>query len=358
MKRSLSIFHRWAWAALFGLMAASASAVEETPPLLPAYVPQRQVDGTIRIWGHGAYAHAQDFIEELVRAWEDGFRRRQPAAQFDNKLYGTASAIGALYTGQGDLALMGREIWPMEIAAFKEVKGYEPPGIDVVTGSFDVRNRGYAIVVFVHKDNPLRQLTLAQLDAIYSADRRRGGKPARTWGDLGLGGDWHDKPIHVMGLPIARGFAEYFEQRVFLGARKWNPAIQEFVDSPGSKGGITDGGQKMLDALALDPLAIGYAGLVYHNDNVKPLALAETDAGPFVPPTQASVTDHSYPLTRVITMFFDQTPGKPLDPKLAEFLRYILSGDGQREVIEHGHGYLPMPAALAKRELAKLEGKK
>jgi len=358
MKRSPPLLLRWAFAALLGLVTISALAVEATSTLPPPYAPQRQVSGTIRIWGHGAYAHAQDFIEELVRAWEDGFRRRQPSVQFDNKLYGTASAIGALYTYQGDLALMGREIWPMEVAAFQEVKGYEPAGVDVVTGSFDVRNRGYAIVVFVHKGNPLRQLTLAQLDAIYSVDRRRGGKPARTWGDLGLGGDWRDKPIHVMGLPIARGFAEYFEQRVFLGARKWNPAIQEFADNPGSKGGDTDGGQKMLDALARDPLAIGYAGLVYHNDNVKPLALAETDAGPFVPPTQASVADHSYPLTRVITMFFDQVPGKPLDPRLAEFLRYILSGDGQREVIEHGHGYLPIPATLAKNELAKLEGRK
>jgi len=321
----------------------------------PPYVPAQQVSGTIRIWGHGAYAQAQDFIEGLTRAWEEGFRRHQPRVSFENRLHGTASAIGALYTGTGDLALMGREIWPIEIDAFKEVFHYPPTGVDVVTGSFDVRNRGYAIVVFVHQDNPLSKLTLAQLDAIYSADRRRGGRPVRTWGDLGADGEWRDKPVHRFGLPIARGFADYLEQVVFLGGRKWNPELREFADQPGSKGGATDGGQQLLDALAKDPLAIGYAGLVYRHPEVKPIALAEREGGPFVAPTKENVLNHSYPLIRMITMFFNRPPGKAVDPRLKEFLHYILSAEGQQAVLREGQGYLPMLAPFARRELQKLE---
>ena len=145
---------------LFVLLPAFASGSHAGELQLPApYEPQQAVSGAIRIWGHGAYDKSQDFIETLVLAWEQGFRKLQPQVSFENHLNGTAAAIGALYTGAGDLALMGREIWPPESAAFQEVFGYPPTGVNVITGSFNVRNRGYAIVIFVHKDNPLTGLT-------------------------------------------------------------------------------------------------------------------------------------------------------------------------------------------------------
>jgi phosphate transport system substrate-binding protein len=341
---------------LFLLLIASGRSPHANEPDLPApYQAQHAVSGTIRIWGHGAYDKSQDFIETLVLAWEEGFRKQQPGVSFDNHLNGTAAAIGALYTGVGDLALMGREIWPPESAAFEEVFGYLPTGVNVVTGSFNIRNRGYAIVLFVHKDNPLTQLTLAQLDSIYGIERRRGAPAIRTWGDLGLTGEWRDKRINLYGLPIARGFAEYFEQTVFLGGHKWKAALREFPDKPGSKGGASDGGQLMLNALATDRYGIGYAGLLYHNPGAKPLALAERGGGPFVVPTRQSVLDHSYPLTRMITMFLNRAPGKPANPTLQEFLSYVLSREGQQAVIREGRGYLPMLAPFANEELKKLE---
>jgi phosphate transport system substrate-binding protein len=342
-------------AAMLGVLAAAAAAHVQSLDLPAPYVPNGQVSGTIRIWGHGAFAGKQDFIETLTRSWEAGFRKHHPAVEFENHLNGTAAAIGALYTGAGDLALMGREIWPNEVAGFEEVFHYAPTGVDIVTGSFDVRNHGYAIVAFVHKDNPLSGVTLKQLDAVFSVDHRRGGAAARSWGDLGLAGDWKDRPIHRYGLPIARGFAEYFEDAVFAGGRKWNPEIKEFADQPGSKGGATDGGQMMLDALAKDPDGIGYAGLPYRHPDVKPLALAAGDDGPYVEPTKAAVIDHSYPLTRMITMYLNRVPGQPVDPKLREFLRYILSREGQQAVLQDGGGYLPMLAPFADNELRKLE---
>jgi phosphate transport system substrate-binding protein len=302
---------------------------------------------TIRIWGHGSYDPSIDFMGVLVKDWEAGFQKLHPEIRFENRLDGTAAAVGAVYSGAGDLALMGREIWPNEVAGFKEVKGYDPTVIDVVTGSYDVRNHGYAVVFFVHKQNPLSGLTLPQLDAAFSLEHLK----ARTWGDLGATGAWKDRPIHLYGLPIARGFAAYLEDAVFGGSRLWNPDIREFADRPGE----IDGGQLMLDAMAKDPDALGYAGALYHNDQVKPLALARRPGEPFVAASEATVTDHSYPLIRMISMVLDKAPGKKADPKLDAFIRYILSQPGQESVVKDGAGYLPMTPPFAARELKKLE---
>lgn len=336
-------------------LAAPAAPVHAgTPDLPPPYHPESIVSGTIRIWGHGAYDRKRDFIGALVSAWEGGFQQYEPGVRFENHLVGTAAAIGSLYTGRGDLALMGREIWPPEIAAFEEVFGYPPTGVDVVTGSFDVRNRDYALVVFVHSKNPIRGLTLAQLRAIFAVPDNAGARPARTWGDLGLTGSWRNRPIHLYGLPISRGFARFFEQRVFGGGELWQPSLREFADLAGSKGGAGDGGQRMLDAMAADPDSIGYAGLLYHNPEIRPVALAARAGEPYIEPTRDSVMDHSYPLTRMVTMFFNRQPGKPVDPKLREFLRYVLSRQGQQAVLREGRGYLPILAPAAARELEKI----
>lgn len=323
--------------------------------LPPAYRPRSRVEGRISIWGHGSYGAHTDFVEGLTRAWQDGFREHHPGVRFENRLHGTASAIGALYTGTGDVAFLGREIWESEIAAFTEVRGYAPTGVDVLTGSFDVRNKGYAISVFVHRDNPIRELDLAQLEAVFGVDRTRGHAAVRTWGDLGLTGEWRDRPVRPYGLPIARGFALYFQDAVFQGARKWKPGLREFPDAPGSRGGETDGGHRMLEAMAADPFAIGYAGMLYRHPDVKAIALAPAPGEPAVMPSLQSVADRSYPLTRTITMFVDRPPGEPLDPKVREFMQYILSREGQQAVLDHGQGYLPVPADVAAREARKLD---
>jgi phosphate transport system substrate-binding protein len=340
------------WGLALGLSIASSWSQPRDLP--PPYHPHTRVSGVIRIWGHGAYDRKRDFIGALVRAWERGFRRFQPGVRFENHLVGTAAAIGSIYTGRGDLALMGREIWPPEVVAFKEVYGYPPTRVDVVTGSLNVRNRDYALVVFVHRGNPIRGLTLAQLHSIFGVETGPGVRAPRKWGDLGLTGSWRDRPIHLYGLPIARGFARFFEQRVFNGDRLWRPTLREFADLKGSRGGASDGGQRMLDAMAKDPDSIGYAGLLYHNPEVRPVALAARPGEPYVEPTRQTVMDHAYPLTRMIAMYLNRVPGKPVDPKLAEFLRYVLSREGQEAVLAKGRGYLPILAPSAAHQLSKL----
>ena len=208
------------------------------------------MSGTIRIWGHG---NSKDYyIKSLVLAWEKDFHRFQPNVRFHINLMGTASAIGSLYTGTGDIALMGREIWPEEIRAFNEVKHYPPLGINVATGSYNVRNKDYALVVFVNKANPITRLSLAQLDAIFGCEHRRGPKNFRTWGDVGLKGKWADKPIHVYGYAIHRGFGYYFEQVVFKGSTRWNPGLHEFTDLHRSNGTLLDAGQRIARHLKKD----------------------------------------------------------------------------------------------------------
>ncbi len=337
---------------LVGMLLSSAILGAQNSPALPDYKPQRQVTGIIRISGHGAYG--KDFIGKLLRAWEDGFRREQPGVRFETNLAGTASAIGTLYAGTDDLALMGREIWPMELTAFDEVFHYPPLGIDVVTGSYDIRNKDFALVMFVNRNNPLRQMTFAQVDAIFDAEHRTSPAAIRTWGQLGLTGEWKDKPIHPLGFPVSRGFAYYMEQTVFGGSRKWVCDLKEFPDIHLGHGKLLDGGQQILDAVATDKYSIGYSSMFYSNPGAKPLALSRGTVWPYVAVSKATVQTHRYPLTRVITIYLNRQPGKPVDPKLKEFLLYVLSRQGQDATAADG-GYLPLTQEIAADQRRKLD---
>lgn len=328
------------------------AAVELPPPYEP---PAQPVSGRISIWGHGSLGSRIDFMEELVKEWQRGFSRHHPDVEFENRLHGTASAIGALYTGPGDIALLGREIWRFETEAFREVRGYAPTGIDVLVGSLATRNRGYAIAVFVHRSNPVRGFSLRQLDSIFSVERRRGGAPVMTWGELGLSGEWKDRAVTPYSFSLARGFADYIEEAVLGGSRRWVPDVREFADLPGSTGGATDGGQFMLDALAKDPSGVAFSGLLYGHPDVRAVPLSFEDGGPLVFPTEQTVMDRTYPLRRIITLFIDRPPGHPVPPHLREFIRYILSREAQEAVLHHGGGYLPVLAPFAAQELRKLD---
>src|SRR6266852_4183733 len=333
---------------LCAVMSGRAQMIDR----LPKYQPKQTVTGTLRLWGHGS--PDTDFMGKLVRTWEDGFRSYHPAIKFDNRMYGTASAMGALYTGVGDLAILGREIWPNEVSVFQKVFHYDPVGIDITTGSLDIRNMDFALNIFVHRDNPLSKLSLTQVDAIFGNEHRRGPKNIRTWGELGLTGEWQDKPIHVYGFPVRRGFAVFFQDAVLGGSHKWNCDMKEFLDLKHPDGSLLDGGQRILDALAEDNYGIAYSNLRYRNAQVKDVALATTDGGPYYAATKENLIQRKYPLTRFITTFINRAPGQPVDPKVKEFLRYILSRDGQEAIVRDGN-YLPLSEDSIREQLRKLE---
>lgn len=311
---------------------------------LPRYVPRRQLHGTVRVWGHGAAG--ADYIESLVRKWEEGFEKLQPDVHFDNELHGTASAMGALWTDRGDMAVMGRQIWPNEVEAFTDVKGHAPMGVDVVTGSVDIRNKDFALTFVVNRANPLAHLSLDQVKDVFSVTPRA----VRTWGDLGLTGEWAKRPLHLYGFEISRGFGYYLQQKAFHGSSIWNPELVELGDQPRKEGGLYDAGQRVVDAVAKDRDGIGFSSALYRSPDVRVVPLGRA-GGPFVLPTHETVADHSYPLVQVITVFFD--PSGAQASAVRAFLQYVLSEQGQKAVREDG-GYTALTPAIAAVERHKL----
>ncbi|HEV2441827.1 MAG TPA: substrate-binding domain-containing protein [Steroidobacteraceae bacterium] len=324
---------------------------------LPEYRPERQVSGVIRSWGSRQ-------MGGLMKIWEAGFRKYQPNVYFEDTLKGTASAQYGLQVNVADLALSARQIFPYEYYGIYRRSQLRPVEIAVATGSYDVPGKSTALAIFVNKDNPLSRLTLKQLDGIYG-DQRTGGwqglewvtqaarsskENIRTWGRLGLTGEWADKPIHVYGPPgLYPGGVSYFQSKVMGGADTWNGSLREFNDR-----------RLMMAALAKDRYGIAYATMAYETAQAKSLALAETQDGPYVALTKANVANRTYPLARLAYIYFapDRPNGDPadpkVDPKVKEFLRYILSRQGQRDVLREG-AFLPLTKQVVREQLEKLD---
>jgi phosphate transport system substrate-binding protein len=353
---------------LAALVYAPSVAAEARLTDLPQYKPEQIVAGTIRNFGFG--------LGGVLKLWEEGFQKIHPGIRFDDKLPTSDAAIPALVTGVADLAPDGGEATLTENLSFFEVYGYPLTDITIASGAFDVEGKSNGPVIFVHRDNPIARLTIKQLDGIFGSERTAGmrgfkwspsdargaDQNIRTWGQLGLTGEWADKPIQTYGHAPS-GTARFFQWKVFQNGDKWNPNFREYVES-GSKM-IADedraeqrlGLQYMLKnelannrygiAWTVMPQAQGISG-------VKPLAIAAREGGAYVMPSKESFQDRTYPLVRSIYIFLNRPPGKPLDPKLKEFLRYVLSREGQ-ETVEKNGSYLPLSAAVVREQLQKLD---
>jgi phosphate transport system substrate-binding protein len=330
---------------MFALAVTCASA--QSLDSLPSYQPVQAVAGTIRVWG-------DDQMAAVMKSWQAGFRKHHRAAQFETKLIGTGTGMAGLYTGVADLALMGRESTPSEVMAFEWVFRYKPVGVEVATGSLDVTGKTFALGVFVNKDNPLAQLTLAQLDAIFGGEHLRGARNARTWGDLGLTGEWRDKPITPYGYDAETNTGGFFKRAVLGGSDKWSCALKEFDDMKQPDGSLLDGSQRILDALARDRYGIAYANPRYRNAQVRAIPLATQDGSSFYQATKENLIARKYPLMRVVSIYINRAPGKPVDPKVKEFLRYVLSREGQQAVAREGD-FLPLTTDAVSAELRKLD---
>ena len=318
----------------------------------PHYAPQQQVSGVIRISGHGSVGNP--WMRQLLIAWEEDFRRFQPGISLEYRMFGTSSAIPALFNGVADVAILGEEIDPLAVRTFERVKHYPPTALDLFTGSVDVRNMDYAQMFFVHKDNPLARLSLTELDGIFGEEHRRGGTNIRRWGQLGLTGEWADKPITPYGWRIDDSFGIFLQQYLMEGSHRWNCALHEYSHMYRPDGTVYDHGQQILDALAKDPNGIAVSNIRYAGPDVKPLAIGVTPAGPFYRATEQTLIDRTYPLARLIPGVIDRAPGMAVDPKVREFLRYLLSREGQEVVLRDGR-YLPLSPVAAQKEVRKLD---
>lgn len=322
--------------------AVSLRARAGTPvPAMPLYAPKTKVAGKLRCSG-------AETMRDLVAAWARGFAAFQPQVAVDNaatKL--SADGFDALLDGRADIVTFVREPFPAELGAFARKFGYAPTLIDVAGGSYATKSGTHALAVYVNAANPLARISLDQLDAIYSKERRRGGGSIETWRQLGVGDDREPRRIHAYGMLHRRetgnppGVVNFFQQRVLRGG-EFRDDIREQIDRAG---------ESALDAIvhhvAEDPLGIGYSGFAYAVPGVKTLAVAETNRGPYYAGTPEQVARRDYPLSRRIYLGFRVAPGETPAPALREFLLFVLSRQGQQAVALDRMRFLPLTPAQA-----------
>jgi phosphate transport system substrate-binding protein len=300
-------------------------------PTLPSYQPRTgmQITGTFK----GA---ASDVMVVLAQKWIEKFKTYYPGVSL-TIAPPYAGSLGATELVKGDLdfVFVSRELRPDDVKGFETKFGYDPLSVPISGGSYRHFGALDAVAFFVNKDNPLEQLTLEQLDAMYSSTRHRGGKPIAKWGDLGLTGEWADKPIKLYGIQPWNGFEEFVRQRALsVGDKRgeWRDGIKfEKVVFP------------MAKDIAADRYGIAYSGVAYLDAGVKVIPLVAKAGELPQAPTYENVALATYPLSRLTFFNVNKVPGKPLAPALEEFLRFVLSREGQQVVLDHAR-YIPLRA--------------
>jgi phosphate transport system substrate-binding protein len=358
-------------AAICVAACGAVSAAETTPATydlsaLPAYQPEQMALGVLRIYGTP--------LESLVGRWAYEFRARQGHVRLKAYLINTSQAFAGLVTGQADVGLMGHRTWHTSLMGFHQAFGYDPLEIRFATGSYDdPQGSTPGLMFIVHRSNPLQGLTLQQIDGIFGAQRTGGWDGTkwstaaargpegniRTWGQLGLTGEWADQPIHVHGSDLTlSNWADLIEREAFRGGKKWNPAI---VEGPRADIGLKAHGktrdQEIIEGVQNDPLAIGFMFQRVINStgsDVRVLPLAASAAGPYVTPSPQTFFDGSYPMHNGAYLYLNRAPGKSLSPREREFVRFVLSREGQR-IVADSRIFIPLSAAQAQAELRKLD---
>ncbi|MDQ2942881.1 MAG: substrate-binding domain-containing protein [Candidatus Dormibacteraeota bacterium] len=350
MKKSLRL--ALCIAALHCVAAPSAHALKYAAP-----EHDLKVDPSIPSWQPGEVKSepeeelaivGADIMDEIVLEWAKLYRKQYPRLSVTLDLRASGAGVPGLAAGKGHIAPVGREAFESELKQFTDKYGYKPLEIKVATGSVGSLGKTASSVVLVDKDNPLDCISMEQLDAVYSKTRKRGYKEVKTWGDLGAGGEWADRPIKLYGLKPVNGIEQYVKQVVMLGG-DYKDGI-EFVKGKGFTHAFTVAAEEM----AKKPGGLTYALLANVTPNVKVLKLSEKTGGECYAPTVANVYPHKYPLSRYVYIYVNKPPGKPLEPKVKEFLKLVLSREGQ-DVVAKERVFIPLTPEVVKEELKKLD---
>ena len=343
----------------------SAITAQAAVAAAPRYTPEAQVSGLIRNYGFG--------LGGALKAWETAFQKYEPGVTYSDTVPTSDAAFPGLVTYQADFGFDGGEPAITEALSFYETRGYPASYVIVASGSFDTEGKSNGPVVFVNAANPITSLSIDQLDGIFGSERngtlhgfvwspvgaRGADKDIRNWSQLGLTGKWAGKSIQTYGHGPS-GTTRFFQLRVLGNSDKWNPNYREYVET-GSKQIASVDAEQRLGArwmlgqeLARNPYGIAWSTMSQARGikGIKLLPIAPRGDGKAVYPSQASFQDRTYPLVRNIYVYFDRKPGTSIDPKLKEFLRFILSDEGQRIVAEAG--YLPLPAGMIEKQRKKL----
>ena len=307
------------------LVGGVATAQVALDPGLTPYKAVGGVSGNISSVG-------SDTLNNLMTFWAESFAKYYPNAKVQIEGKGSSTAPPALISGTAQLGPMSREMKGSEIDQFEKKYGYKPTAL---------RTAVDALAVFVNKDNPIKCLSLSQVDAVFSKSRRRGAKDdATTWGQLGLTGEWANKPVSLYGRNSASGTYGFFKEHALKNG--------DFKDSVKEQ----PGSASVVQGATVDRFAIGYSGIGYATAGVRAVPLTEKDGGKCVEASADNAYNGSYPLARFLYVYVNKAPGKPLDPLMREFARLIYSREGQEAVVKDG--YFPIPASVAKEELNKV----
>ena len=293
---------------------------------LTAYQRTSGVSGSLNSVG-------SDTMNNMMTLWAETFRKFYPNVKIQVEGKGSSTAPPALISGTAQFGPMSRQMRATEIDQFEAKYGYKPTELKT---SYD------ALAVYVHKDNPIEKLTLAQVEAAFGKSRRRGYKQnITTWGQLGLTGDWANRPISLYGRNSASGTYGFFKEHVLKNG-DYKDTVKEQPGSASVVQGVTE-----------DRYGIGYSGIGYRTSGVKAVPLAETDKGPFSDGAYADVQSGKYPLWRYLFIYVNKAPNRPADPLQTEFIKLMYSREGQEAVVKDG--YMPLSAKQAQDELAKVQ---
>jgi phosphate transport system substrate-binding protein len=308
------------------LGAGLVGAQVQVDPALTAYKATSGVSGNVSSVG-------SDTLNNLMTLWAENFNKFYPNAKIQIEGKGSSTAPPALISGTAQLGPMSREMKGSEIDQFEKKYGYKPTAL---------RTSVDALAVFVNKDNPVTCLNMSQVDAVFSKSRRAGAKDdVKTWGQLGLTGEWASRPISLYGRNSASGTYGFFKEHVL----KNGDYKDEVKEQPGSAA--------VVQGVTVDRYAMGYSGIGYATAGVRavPLSAKEGDRCHEATPDEAYAG--KYPLARFLFVYINKAPGKALDPVTREFAKLIMSKEGQEVVVKDG--YFPIPAQIAKEELNKIQ---
>jgi phosphate transport system substrate-binding protein len=322
MKRTITAL------AIVGVTTAVAFAAGP-PKLDSALSPYKAVSGV----SGNISSIGSDTLNNLMTLWAESFNKFYPNAKIQIEGKGSSTAPPALISGTAQLGPMSREMKGTEIDSFEKKYGYKPTPI---------RSSVDALAVFVNKDNPLKCMTMAQVDAVFSKSRRLGHKEdIKTWGQLGLTGEWAAKPISLFGRNSASGTYGFFKEH----SLKNGDFKDEVKEQPGSA--------SVVQGATVDRYAMGYSGIGYATAGVRAVPLAAKEGAKCYEADPDNAYAGTYPLSRFLYVYVNRAPGKALDPLTREFVKLVLSKEGQEVVIKDG--YFPIPAAIAKEELGKVQ---
>jgi phosphate transport system substrate-binding protein len=262
-----------------------------------------------------------DTLNNMMTYWAEAFQKEYPNVKVQTKGEGSATAPPALTEGTSQLGPMSRAMKDLELEAFEKKHGFKPMRISVALD---------CLAVFVHKDNPLKGLTMQQVDGIFSQTHKSGNADITKWGQLGLTGQWENLPISLYGRNSVSGTYAFFKENALLKG--------DFKDSVKEQ----PGSAAVVNGVANDKGAIGYSGIGYKTADVRAIPLAKKADSPFVEPSFTNALEGKYALGRALYIYVAKKPGEPLPPHVKEFLKFVLSKDGQEIVTKDGFGSLPV----------------